>query len=101
MWASLVLGALDNGGFGLASFRSLSPMADDDGSMDVCGVGSRVIGERGKRVLGYGVDAVDASLLYIIVDGCAGSAIATGFSFFEAAFLGAMALAHTALPEVD
>jgi hypothetical protein len=100
-WASLVLGALDNGGSGLASSRSPSPIADDDGSMDVLGVWSRVMGEGGNKVLGCGVDAVDVSLSCTIVDGCAGFAIAAGFGFFEATFLGAMALAHKALPWVD
>jgi hypothetical protein len=53
--------------------------------------------EGGNKMLGYDVNAVNVSLLYIIVDGCARFIIITGFSFFEATFLNAMALTHKAL----
>jgi hypothetical protein len=57
-----------------------------------------VIREGGKKILCYGVNALDISLLYIIINGCASSTIIIGFSFFEVVFLGAIALTYIALP---
>jgi hypothetical protein len=93
-----VLGALNNKGFRLASPLSLSLITNDAGSTDVFRVGSRVIEEGGNKILCYGVDALNVSLLYIIIDGCAGSTITTGFSFFKVVFLGVIALTYIALP---
>jgi hypothetical protein len=51
-----------------------------------------------NKVLGCGVDAVNVSLLYTIINDCAKFIIITGFGFFEATFLSAMTLTHKALP---
>jgi hypothetical protein len=59
------------------------------------------MGEGGNKILDYSVNAVDVSLLYIIIDNCARFTIISGLSFFKADFLGAITRAYIALPGVD
>jgi hypothetical protein len=53
--------------------------------------------ERKNKILGYNVDAVDVSLLYIIINSCIKFTIITGFSFFKVTFLDTITFIYKAL----